>query len=447
MYATLRQHLSFAATVLFILFSPPVVGQVINEDEKIIPSDGFQQDFFGESVSMSGNIAVLGARLDDTNGLDSGSAYLFHISTGQKSWKLLANDGASLDQFGQSVAVNGTTVVVGSPWDDDNGPESGSVYLFDSITGQQTAKLLPDDGSSNDFFGYSVAISETNIIVGGRSGSVYLFDSTTGQQLFKLLPTDGAEGNQFGEALAIHGNLAVVGAEFDDDNGTNSGAVYVFDASTGHQIMKIYPSDGASRDFFGRSVAINSSYIVVGAPGDDDNGSGSGSAYLFNATTLQQVSKLLPVDGMVGDRFGESISISGNRVVIGARTRDESDIDSGAAFVFDTTTGKQIAMLLPSDGAERDEFGTSVGVSGNKIVVGASEDDDNGFASGSGYIFSIPSLCPPDLNNDGSLNFFDVSAYLTAYATNDPAADFNNDGEFNFFDVSAFLVAYLAGCP
>ena len=442
------------ALIPFLSFTAlPAVGQTINENLKLLPSDGASLDFFGYSVAISGITAVVGAVLDGDNGDRSGSAYLFDTTTGQQLFKLLPSDGAAVDEFGFSVAISGTTAVVGAWWDDDNGSDSGSAYLFDTTTGQQLFKLLPSDGAAFDNFGISVAISGTTAVVGAwkdddngsSSGSAYLFDTTTGQQIFKLLPSDGAAGDRFGLPVAISGTTAVVGAENDDDNGTDSGSAYLFDTTTGEQLFKLLPSDGATEDHFGESVAINGTTAVVGAYGD---GPISGSAYLFDTTTGQQIIKLLPNDGAAGDLFGISVAISGTTAVVGASQDDDNGGNSGSAYLFDTTTGQQIGKLLPSDGAASDDFGSSVAISGTTAVVGARWDDDNGNNSGSAYLFTAPPPCPPaDLNGDRTLDFLDVSAYLSAFSSQNPIADFTGDGQFNFFDVSAFLSAFAAGCP
>ncbi len=114
---------------------------------KLLPDDGAAGDRFGLSVAISGTTAIAGAYWDDDNGKQSGSAYLFHPATGQQLAKLLPNDGAAGDNFGVSVAISGTTAIVGVHLDDDDGSHSGSAYLFDTTTGQQIAKLLPDDGA------------------------------------------------------------------------------------------------------------------------------------------------------------------------------------------------------------------------------------------------------------------------------------------------------------
>ncbi|MCH7545792.1 MAG: hypothetical protein IID30_05240 [Planctomycetes bacterium] len=378
---------------------------------KLLPKDSAASDRFGESVATNGAIAIIGARSNDDNGDNSGSAYIFDISTGQQLFKLLPNDGAAFDNFGISVAISGTTAIVGAFGDDDNGEASGSAYLFDTTTGLQLAKLLPTDGATIAFFGWSVGISGDTAIVGAdrdsnngsQSGSAYLFDTLTGLQIgAKLLPNDGASGDIFGYSVAISSTTAIVGAQGDNDNGSVSGSAYLFDISTGLQIAKLLANDGAADDRFGFSVAISGTIAIVGASLNDDNGDISGSAYLFDTDTNLQIAKLLPNDGAAGDQFGRSVAISGATAIVGAWRDDDNGSDSGSAYLFDTT-GTQISKLLPDDGAAGDWFGQSVAISGAIALVGAELDDDNGSDSGSVY------LTAADADRDGLLDSWETT--------------------------------------
>jgi len=364
-------------------------GQPWDQTHKLFPEDAAAFRWFGNSVAVSGNTAVIGAFGDADNGFKSGSAYVFDITTGQQLFKLLPSDGAEADFFGYSVGLSGSTAVIGAYLDDDNGTDSGSAYIFDTNTGQQLFKLLPADGAANDKFGFSVAISGNIAVIGAvladdngfNSGSAYVFDTTTGQQLFELLPNDGAEGDNFGFSVAINGNTAIVGAHRDDDNGSDSGSAYVFDITTGQQLSKLLASDGSVGDNFGNAVAINGNTAVIGALRDSSN---TGSAYLFDITTGQQLFKFHPADVTLDDNFGFSVAITDKIAVIGSTGNGD---DYGSAYVFDTTTGQQLVKLLAVNGSHFDVFGYSVAATGTTAVIGAREDNTNGNASGSAYIF------------------------------------------------------------
>jgi hypothetical protein len=380
-----------------------------DELAKLLPSDGAANDQFGLSVAINGTTAIIGTREIDDDGFASGSAYVFDAVMGMQLAKLLPSDGAALDSFGSTVAINGTTAIVGAPGNDDNGDLSGSAYLFNTVTGLQLAKLLPSDGAAGDQFGFSVSISGTTAIIGAPfdddngfgSGSAYVFDTVTGLQLAKLLPNDGEVNDRFGESVAINGTTAIGGASGNDDNGSSSGSAYVFDIVTGLQLAKLLPSDGAAFDNFGSSVAISGTTAIVGAASDDDNGDQSGSAYVFDTVTGLQTAKLLPSDGAAFDTFGLSVSIGGSTAIISSHFDNDNGSASGSAYLFNTATGSQITKLLASDGAPGDVFGLSVAINGTTAIVGAFFDDDNGSASGSAYLFEGAAL-PPAFSSDVS---------------------------------------------
>jgi hypothetical protein len=449
------------ATAVSVLITAPAHADLGDQLLKLLADDGAAFDHFGISVAISGATVIVGADGGDDNGANSGSAYLFDTTTGRQLFKLLPNDGEAVDVFGFSVAIGGATVIVGATHDDDNGSNSGSAYLFDTTTGQQLFKLLPDDGAANDRFGHSVAISGATAIVGAdydddngtNSGSAYLFDTTTGAQIAKLLPNDGARLHYFGNRVAISGATAIVGEVWDDENGFQSGSAYLFDTTTGRQIAKFLPDDGAAGDNFGWSVAISGTTAVVGSPLDDDNGAESGSGYLFDISDPQnplQIAKLLANDGAPEDYFGLSVAISGTTAILGAFLDDDNGDWTGSAYLFDTTTGRQIAKLLANDGAAGDRFGVSVGISGatgkEAAIVGAYWDDDNGTNSGSAYLFDASS-CPWDLDGSGSVGASDLLSLLVSWGPcKGCPADFDGDGSVGASDLLALLVNW-GPCP
>jgi len=415
--------MSMTFIMVFSFGSKVYAGVPWDQIHKLHASDGSDNDYFGTSVAISGNLAVVGANNDLNDNRDgSGSAYVFDITTNHQLFKLLADDELRLDQFGSSVAVSGNVTVIGAIYGDGNVTDSGSAYVFDVTTGQQLFKLLASDGAVNDLFGISVATDGNLVVIGARgdddngleSGSAYVFDITTGQQIFKLLPSDGAEGDRFSISVAISGNFAVIGASGDDDNGLASGSAYVFDVTTGQQLFKLVATDGSVFDGFGSSIAISGNLAVIGARGDDDNGIESGSAYVFDVTTGQQLFKLLAADGAVFDLFGISVATDGNLAVIGANRDDDNGLESGSAYIFDVTTGQQLFKLLASDGQPDNSFGNSVDIEGNLALVGGINSTGNSLHSGSAYVFqqypntNILTITPDPLNagKDGIFSIF-----------------------------------------
>ncbi len=322
---------------------------------KLTADDPAADDRFGHSVSVSGDYAIVGAPYDDDYGTSSGSAYIFYydgLSWSQQA-KLTASDAAADDWFGYSVSISGDYAVVGAGLDDDNGSASGSAYIFkrDGANWSQQAKLTASDGAANDRFGYSVSVSGDYAIVGAfgdddngsMSGSAYIFkrSGTSWIQQAKLTAADGADIDSFGWSVSISGTCAIVGAYYDDDNGTDSGSAYIFKRNQGGvdnwgQQAKLTASDGADDNYFGYSVSISGDYAVVGAYGDDDNGSDSGSVYLFqrSGTNWSEQFKWLASDGAANDWFGYSVSISGVYAIVGAYRDDDSGHDSGSAYMF-----------------------------------------------------------------------------------------------------------------
>ena len=468
----MRQLVPLLAAGAVVLCIVPGYADLGDQLFKLLADDGAAGDHFGVSVAISpdgiGTTAIVGARWDDDNGSGSGSAYLFDATTGQQTFKLLPDDGTAGDHFGVSVAISGTIAIVGAVWDDDacaDAPwcDAGSAYLFDTTTGRQLFKLLASDGAATDSFGWTVAISGDTAIVGASgdndngtaSGSAYLFDTTTRRQIAKLLPDDGAAQDHFGFSVAISGDTAIVGAHRDDDNGSYSGSAYLFDTTTGRQLIKLLPNDGAAGDHFGFSVAISGTTAIVGAYLDDDNGDRSGSAYLFDTTTGRQLFKLLPNDGEVLDHFGVSVAISPDGIgtaIVGSERDDDNGSASGSAYLFETTTGRQLIKLLPNDGVAGDEFGISVAISGATAIVGAEKDDENGGSSGSAYLFdaAAPGTCPWDINSDGVVNHHDlVEVVRNLGLCDDPDKcpwDVNGDGIVNGRDVAA-VAMHFGSCP
>ena len=375
--------------------------------QKVTAADGAAGDSFGVSVSVDGDTAVIGAYADDDKGTDSGSAYVFTRSGGTWSQqaKLTAADGAATDYFGLSVALDGDTALIGAQHDDDKGGNSGSAYVFTRSGGtwSQQAKLTAADGATSDMFGSRVALDGNTALIGSysdddkgaESGSAYVFTRSGGtwSQQAKFTASDGAASDWFGYSVSLDGDAALIGSRNDDDKGVDSGSAYVFTRSGGtwSQQAKLTAADGAAGDYFSFVLSLDGDTVLVGALQDDDKGSDSGSAYVFTRSggTWSQQAKLTASDGAAGDVFGYSVSLDGNTALIGAYQDDDKGNDSGSAYVFTRSGGTwgQQAKLTAADGAANDFFGISVSLDGGTALIGAYQDDDKGTGSGSVYFF------------------------------------------------------------
>jgi hypothetical protein len=396
------------------------------------PMDGNEGDWFGVSVDATGTMAIVGADHKDEVGNNSGVVYLMEITTGDTLRKLTPTDAAADDQFGFEVAISGSTALVGAPLKDDLALDAGAAYVFDVDTGSQRMKLLPDEAFEEGGFGWSVAVDGDLAVVGAPFvadiGVAYLFDLTTGDQLFRLEPEEGAEGDVFGVSVDISGSTAIVGASGDDQTQDNAGAAYLFDATTGEQLGKLTAADGNTLDFFGFSVAISGPSVVVGSLGaSSDIDFRTGAAYVFDAATGAEVWKLVAEDGQLDDSFGISVAIDGNRVVAGAPGDDDLGLEAGAAYVFDLATGRQLAKLLSADGEYEDETGASVAVSGGRAVIGSPFGVAGGVVSGTAPVFDVagsPTLLQAgDADQDLDFDQLDLVRVQIAakYLTGQPA--------------------------
>lgn len=346
------------------------------------------------NLPLNGGINNINVTAFDSAGNQkTSSVVITHIAAPTYTSKVTAYDGASDDNFGRSVAVGSDRVVVGSHYDDDGGKlQSGSVYIYNT-SGGLVGKITAPDAAAGDTFGHAVDVS-SNVIVasaplnddgGASSGSAYIFN-TSGGYVTKITAPDATESDHFGISIAASDSHVVVGAHQDDDGGYDSGSAYLFNTS-GVYISKLLSPDLASRDYFGYSVAVSDSAVVVGAYGDAVAGSYTGSAYIYN-TSGNYITKITAPDAAAGHRFGHSVAVNSTRVVVGAYRSTVNSVETGAVYIFNTNGG-YIAKIAAPDGAESDQFGYSVSVNSSTIIVGAPIDSDSGVGSGSVYIFDI----------------------------------------------------------
>ena len=421
---------------------------------KLIPLDAAAEDAHGWSVDLENDLVVVGAPGDDDLGSDSGSAYLFDTA-GNQILKLLAVDGGAGDRFGFSVAIADGIVAVGAPGHEHGGTDAGAAYLFDATTGTQIAKLTPNDAEAGDEFGNSIGIDNGIVAVGAwradelgdGSGAAYLFDASTGNQLDKLLPDTGNNHQTFGVSIAIEDDIVAIGSRsfFVLGEGYTFAKVYLFDVPTGNQLHRLQPDienyNGDLGGHFGDVVDINNGLVAVGAPNRSIFFDFSGAAYVFDASTGEQLHFIFPADGHDRDHFGASIAIDNGVLAIGANEDDDSAWSGGSAYLFDAIDGTQIDKILASDGAIFDEFGFSIAMDNNVIVVGAIGDDDHGSNSGAAYVFGVGNGgCLEDLDDSGLVDVSDLLMLLAGWGGAE--GDLNGDGSTDVTDLLQLLAAW-----
>lgn len=377
-------------------------------------------DAAGNQVMCMFNIVVEPAP-EICNGLDDDCDGL--IDETDDAWRQVdkqeANLGAEADLYGASVAVSGSYAVVGAKNADANGLNSGAAYILyqndaNPDDWQQISVLTPPQVEADDLFGASVAIHTDFLVVGApqdddmgaNAGAAYIYaKSTSGigwNFVKKITAADSQTDDNFGNAVTVFDNFILVGASLNDEKGLNAGAAYLFGKDQGGAnnwglIKKITAADGEAGDMFGGSLRLDADFAVIGAALEDEKGMNAGAAYIFNkneggTNNWGQVKKLTANDGASFDNFGASVGINANNVIVGANLDDDRGANSGSAYIFDRNQGGanawgQATKLLAHDGTASDQLGISVAINGNFAVVGARFDNIKGSNSGAAYIW------------------------------------------------------------
>ena len=373
------------------------------QEFKLLPSDGQLGDVFGFAVALSGKTVIVGANGKD---FDKGATYFFEKSDigWQEVVKFIPADIAPTAYYGFSVAIDGNVAVVGARNDDDKGAFAGAIYLYERTASGwlQTAKIIPDDVRALDYFGHAVGISGETIIASANGddvnrGVVYVFgrDESSGEWQWQatVVADDRSQDDVFGASVAIDGDDILVGATSSDVGGFQSGSAYFFRRENGvwQQSQKIAPHDGASEDLFGASVDLSGDYAIIGAIGNDEKKPGAGAAYIYQhdaQSGWQFQAKLTASNGETQDQFGNAVALDGSDVVVGALMQFSSG--KGAAYHFRRTNDQWIEQRIftASDANADDRFGNAVALENGVAVIGARYKDDMGYNSGAAYIFS-----------------------------------------------------------
>lgn len=381
-----------------VYFGNPVIpAYTSNERAKLTASDAQSNDRFGHNVAISGDYAIVGALIDDTNGSFEGAAFIYKRSNG--TWtqqvKLTPTDTESLLNYAQSVAISGDYAIVGNFDASDVAHRAGSAYIY-KRNGESwilQSKITASDAEVNEIFGRSVSISDDYAIIGAPldddagvfSGSAYIFKRVGDNwvEQTKILANDANAQSYFGQSVSISGDRAIIGSPFDDDNEEDSGAAYLFFRSGDDWIQneKIRASDPEENDRFGWSVGLSGDYAIVGAYRNDDSGTNSGSAYIFERSGIfwREEIKLTASDASQFNFFGYSVSISGTNAIVGAYR----NTPGGSAYLFARSGGiwgEQAKFKASDVNDSDDQFGYSVFISGIHAIVGARFDSGGGAA-------------------------------------------------------------------
>ncbi len=438
-------------------------------------------DYFGQSVSIDGNYALIGSKEDRIDGdtiSGDGVAYLYNVTTGTKILHILNPDKDSSANFTNSLSLDSTNdrMVIGcSGYDDGGNNNSGRAYIYD-LSGTLLHTLDNPNAQTNtthyDEFGVSVAIDGSYCIIGAKSedvgttgsnfwnsGSAYIFNVSTGALVHTLVNPnayDTSYFDEFGCAVDIDGNYAIVGAQGEDSASENNvGKAYIFNVSTGalvHTLDNPNPfSGGTNLDRFGSSVAIKGNYAIVGAA-EEYNAAGNfraGAAYIFDVSTGNLLHTLANPTTDQSEWFGFRVDISTDYAVVGAYNYNGTNTDEGVVHVYNISTGA-LAHTINNPNSETDaEYGRCA-IDGTKIVSSAWKNNTGGTNSGQAYIHTLSfttANTPQDLKimpGSENLTISSVQALRVPDGTEAQRTNLNRDVRYNtttnFFEL--FSTAY-----
>lgn len=374
----------------------------------------------GYSVAVSSQFAVAGAPFDDTSAENSGVVKVFHPQTGVLLHVLVNPSPANGDNFGYAVALEGAMLLVSSFEDDTGATDTGSVYLYNLAGASPTTPVLVINNptpASTDSFGSAVAISGTRLAVsairddtaGTDAGAVYVYDTTSGTPqtpIYTMLNPGAPDGDYFGFSVGLSGNRLAVGAVRDDTGDTDSGAVYVFDLASGTPtvpLVSIFNPTPGNSDQLGRSLGLSGTRLAVGAFQDDTTAADAGIVHVFDLAGATPATPALTITNpgtapVSGDLFGMSVAVSGANLVVGSYRDDTGASNAGRAYVYDLA------------GATPDVPVVTLG----NLSPGAT--DQFGFAVGTGGSLVIVGTNLNDLNegDEGSASVYSLTSFTPA---------------------------------
>ncbi len=354
---------------------------------------------FGDSVAVSGPYVVVGAPFERADGdAQAGHAWVFNMNTGAVT-KLTSPNAQKYGHFGFSVAVSGSTVLVGAPLEAASGSAgAGNAYTFNAATGALIASYSSPSIESSEAFGWSVALSGTTAVIGApleaasgdaSAGHAWIFNTTSGSSI-KLTSLNPVADGEFGFSVAVDASAVIVSADAETSDGVpQAGNVYSFAPSSGNLLAWFGNPDPQEQSFFGHSVAVHGTTVLVGAPGEVVSGNiGAGQAFTFGALSASEIATYTSPSVESNESFGYAVAINGTRAIIAAPFETSEGVaEAGHAWDFVIKTGVATKLSSPN-GVTDGFFGWSLAVAGKTLVIGAPGETASGDAdAGHAYIY------------------------------------------------------------
>lgn len=391
---------------LILFFRPQTV--FAQAELKLVATDSDARDTYGYSVSIHGGSAIVGSPRHGNVGGDNGpgAAYIYRFNNSWIEEQILtAPDGKNFDNFGISVSINDGLAIVGAltahQVDGSSGPGAAYIFRFNGSEWIWEDEIVPNDAELGDNVGESVSIYNDVALVGAPdSGSrigaayIYRFDGTDWAFEQKL----PSPGGSFGQAVALSNNLAIVSGGPALDQAAGKVYIYRFNGIGWHLSKTLEASNREDRDYFGESISYSEKFLVVGAPGrnlvhptNPLAGANAGAAYIFQYDGLEWNEKQMLTAGDLGtsNKFGISLSVFGDNLVIGSHQAHDNGFQSGNAYLFQYNGAEFVEThkIISSDGNEGDKFGTSVSLYDSTVIIGSPRD-----GQGSAYLYNLEQL-------------------------------------------------------
>jgi uncharacterized repeat protein (TIGR02543 family) len=368
-------------------------------DEFGLPGNGF-----GDVVRFDGDYIVIGSPNTDLNGQDDqGSVNVFKLSDPSFQRMITASDGQAYDYFGSSIGLDGDYLIVGAPYHDQRASDAGVVYVYKLSDLTYERKVQPLDLIEGDTFGWGISADNGLFVVGSNlsddiardAGSFYVFSCEDETFEEKMVPPLGQIDDWFGWGSALDGDLIAVGSVHDDDQGGNSGSVFLYESQTLSLLETLTPPENSPNANFGTSISITKDHIFVGAPGTATPLIEAGVVYVFDRITRQLLHTIHSPSSASGNSFGHTVASDGTFLMVSEHSTNRDNMENvGTVWCFDIASWSVVEKMDSPVEAAHENFsfswdGRSIAIELGIVVVGSSANDDLGIDAGKAYIYSF----------------------------------------------------------